>query len=82
MLRRDRAKWDALGALMQRLLASLEESGSLPAPRGDAQQAAPVLAPQAREWVLFYLAQHYDKLGQTGARNCAPGARLCSHVAL
>ena len=33
------------------------------------QAEAPAREPQAREWVLFYLAQHHDKLGETGQRN-------------
>ncbi len=57
---------------MQRLLASLDECGALPPLPGAQPGSAPVLVPQAREWALFYLAQHYDKLGQTGGL-CLPG---------
>ena len=66
LVTRDPSKGDALGALMQRLLAALDERGALP-PLSGAQPCHPVLAPQAREWALFYLAQHCDKLGRTGA---------------
>lgn len=61
-------KRDALGALMQRLVDALARSGALPPPRGAKTGARPELAPQALQWALFYLAQHHDWLGDTGAR--------------
>ena len=49
---------------MQRLLESLDSTGQLPKLAGSSSE--PEQDPQAKQWVLFYLAQHYDKLGQTG----------------
>ncbi len=51
---------------MQQLLDSLSKSGSLPPPRGAEPGAQPQLAPQALQWALFYMAQHHDRLGDTG----------------
>ncbi len=50
---------------MQRLLKSLENSGFLPPLRNHDSGPQPP-GPQAKLWALYYLAQHYDKLGQTG----------------
>ncbi len=49
---------------MRQYLKALEDTGAFPALPGE--QYAPTPQPQAREWVLFYLAQHHDKLGETG----------------
>lgn len=57
-------KREALGALMRRYLKALEDTGAFPALPDEAR--APTPQPQAKEWVLFYLAQHHDKLGETG----------------
>ena len=57
-------KREALGALMGRYLKALEDTGAFPALPDEAR--APTPQPQAKEWVLFYLAQHHDKLGETG----------------
>ncbi|CAL8463644.1 g3178 [Coccomyxa elongata] len=62
---RDPAKRDSLGSLMQRLLKSLENTGFLPPLRNHDSGPQPP-GPQAKLWALYYLAQHYDKLGQTG----------------
>lgn len=59
-------KRDALGALMQRLADALARSGALPPPQNADPGAKPELAPQALQWALFYLAQHHDRLGDTG----------------
>lgn len=51
---------------MQQLLTSLEKTGFLPPlPNKDNGPQPP--GPQAKLWTLYYLAQHYDKIGQTGA---------------
>ncbi|KAL4451836.1 hypothetical protein ABPG75_007498 [Micractinium tetrahymenae] len=67
-LYRSASKAALLGQLFERLAASLEQSGALPPLQGaegcEQQQQQP--APQALVWTLFYLAQHHDKLGNTG----------------
>ncbi len=50
---------------MLRLLKSLENTGFLPPLRNHDSGPQPP-GPQAKLWALYYLAQHYDKLGQTG----------------
>ncbi|CAK0738600.1 hypothetical protein CVIRNUC_001066 [Coccomyxa viridis] len=57
-------KHEALGELMHAYMKALEETGAFPPFPGQAE--VPARDPQAREWVLFYLAQHHDKLGETG----------------
>lgn len=52
---------------MHAYMKALEETGAFPPLPGQAE--VPVRDPQAREWVLFYLAQHHDKLGETGQRD-------------
>lgn len=73
---RDPAKRDALGRIFERLLASLESSGTFPPLGSEALWGPPDSASLAngagekgkeeRLWTMFYLAQHYDKLGKTG----------------
>ena len=58
-------KREALGELMRQYLKSLEDTGAFPQLPDEAGPPEP--QPQAKEWVLFYLAQHHDKLGETGA---------------
>ena len=52
---------------MHTYIKALEDTEAFPPLPGQAE--APPLEPQAREWVLFYLAQHHDKLGETGQHN-------------
>lgn len=61
---RSPAKQEALLRLMQRLLKSLNETGAFPPLHGESGSPEP--APDAKQWVLFYLAQHYDKTRETG----------------
>ncbi|KAL4856126.1 N-terminal acetyltransferase A complex auxiliary subunit [Chlorella vulgaris] len=57
-------KAELLGHLFERMLSSLTASGSLPPLQADdSSEQQP--APQALVWVLFYLAQHHDRLGNT-----------------
>lgn len=56
----------ALGALFQRLLDALAADNAFPPLAGDSQ---PVPAsPQAQLWTMVYLAQHHDRMGDTGGR--------------
>jgi len=57
-------KREVLGKLMRQYLKALENTGAFPALPDETEPPAP--QPQAKEWVLFYLAQHHDKLGETG----------------
>ncbi len=49
---------------MRQYLKALEDTGAFPQLPDEAGSPEP--QPQAKEWVLFYLAQHHDKLGETG----------------
>lgn len=51
---------------MQRLLKSLEKTGALP-PLHNQEGTPDATGPEAKLWILYYLAQHYDKIGQTGS---------------
>lgn len=64
LLRSNVEKREALGRLMRQILKALESTGAFPQLPGEAE--APAAEPQAKEWVLFYLAQHHDKLRETG----------------
>ena len=61
-------KREALGKLMRQYLKALNDTGALPQLPDEAESPKP--EPQAKEWVLFYLAQHHDKLGETGNSTC------------
>ena len=58
-------KRETLGSLMRQYLKALGDTGAFPQLPDEAGSPEP--QPQAKEWVLFYLAQHHDKLGETGA---------------
>lgn len=49
---------------MRQYLKALEDTGAFPQLPDEAGSPEP--QPQAKEWVLFYLTQHHDKLGETG----------------
>ena len=55
---------------MRQYLKALEDTGAFPQLPDEAGPPEP--QPQAKEWVLFYLAQHHDKLGETGDRALLP----------
>jgi hypothetical protein len=63
----DASKAALLGQLFERFLASLRADGTLPpvqaADSGSSSSEQGQPAPQALVWVLLYLAQHHDRLG-------------------
>ncbi|CAD7697066.1 unnamed protein product, partial [Ostreobium quekettii] len=62
-LYRDEAKAAVLGELFEGYATTLRALGSHPESENCKNPSK--LSPQARVWVLHYLAQHYDYLGQT-----------------
>mmetsp|Transcript_486 Transcript_486/g.1020 ORF Transcript_486/g.1020 Transcript_486/m.1020 type:complete len:894 (-) Transcript_486:3118-5799(-) len=58
-LYKDSAKVSAVQELFERYNSELQAHGKFPPLKG--QDAAPE-SPQTRVWVLYYLAQHYDRL--------------------
>ena len=60
---RNKGKGEALGQLFERILASLEATGSFPS---EGEQGGSPAEPQAQVWTMFQLAQHFDMQGRTG----------------
>lgn len=54
----------ALGALFQRLLDALTADSAFPPLAGQSEPQP--ASPQALLWTMAYLAQHHDRMGDTG----------------